>query len=69
MSENKKHKLIIEETNSPDKNEDICNINLESEYKNSCVENKLTKNCNKFLLKKELFERKCLQTLPEEEHS
>jgi len=69
MSENKKHKLIIEETTSTDKNEDICNINLESEYQDSCSENNLTKNCNKFLLKKELVERKCLQTLPEEEHN
>ena len=69
MSENKKHKLIIEEITSPDKNEDICNINLESEYQDSCSENKLTKTCNNFLLKKELVERKCLQTLPEEENN
>ena len=29
-------------------NGDVCNIDLENEYKSSCGENNLTKNCNKF---------------------
>jgi superfamily II DNA or RNA helicase len=82
MSQNKKHKLIVEEesindtstTSMPDvqgvsgvSNEtksSVCNVDLEGEFKSSCGENKLTKVCNKFILKKEALERKCLQEMP-----
>ena len=62
MSENKLTNLI----DNTENNTNICNINLESEYHNSCGENTLSKSCNKFLLKKELVERKCLETIPDE---
>ena len=43
--------------------EDSCNINLEPEYsKLNCTEdNYYSNSCNKFLLKKELVERNCLE--------
>jgi superfamily II DNA or RNA helicase len=89
MSQNKKHKLIVEEesindtstTSMPDipdvqgvqgvsteKERNVCNVDLEGEFKSSCGENKLTKPCNKFILKKEALERKCLQEIPDGEN-
>ena len=62
MPENKITNLI----DNTENNTNFCNINLESEYHNSCSENTLSKSCNKFLLKKELVERKCLETIPDE---
>lgn len=39
----------------------MCNYNLEQDYKKSkCDENKYSNECNRFLLKKELIERTCL---------
>jgi len=55
-------------------NTDYCNTNLEKEYdaintSQKCNENgiiRYTNDCNKFLLKKELIERKCLLQNPDE---
>ena len=55
-------------------NTDYCSSNLEKEYENinatqKCNENDIihyTNDCNKFLLKKELTERKCLLQNPYE---
>lgn len=55
-----------EDTNNINDNMNVCNVDLENEYINSCGENTLTKSCNKFILKKELVERKCLELHPDE---
>ena len=51
--------------------EDSCNINLEPEYsKLNCTEdNYYSNSCNKFLLKKELVERNCLEEEGEDTNS
>ena len=41
-----------EDTNNINDNMNVCNVDLENEYINSCGENTLTKSCNKFILKK-----------------
>ena len=47
-----------------------CDINLESEYKIKCSDDALySKECNKFMLKKELIETQCLNENPEENSS
>ena len=53
---------------SNEKERNVCNVDLESEFKSSCGENNLTKLCNKFILKKEALERKCLQEMPDGEN-
>jgi hypothetical protein len=62
----------IEEEIVSKENVDYCKINLEKDYENinskkKCNENdyySYSKDCNKFLLKKELVERKCLTQEP-----
>ena len=59
-------------SSSPDKSSEIqddpCNYDLEEEYKMSkcSPDNYSSNSCNKFLLKKELVERKCLEENPNE---
>jgi len=74
----KKRLLIVEDSENSNtlqnsnKNQDFCrSLNLETEYKNSCgnnQENYFSNDCNKFLLKKEFIERKCLLEEPENEN-
>lgn len=51
-----KKKIIIEEKNQNTN----CSVDLEKEYTDSCGMDETSNECNKFLLKKELVERKCL---------
>ena len=68
-----KKKIIIDDSEemSFETNKNYCNINLEDEYKRDCGDNKKNylSGCNKFLLKKELIERKCLLEEPDDENS
>jgi len=59
------------EIKGQEKIEDSCNVNLEPEYSNlNCNEdNYYSNNCNKFLLKKELVERNCLEEEGEDENT
>ena len=58
MSKIEENGILLEEE---DKN-NSCNTDLESEYNklNCGANNYYSNNCNKFLLKKELVERNCL---------
>ena len=53
-------------TNKPDENIDFCKFDLRSEFKdlNCDDENYYSSDCNKFLLRKELVERKCIEEDP-----
>ena len=53
------------------KQKNICGINLKKEFEQlKCSdENLYSKECNKFMLKKELIENKCLNETPEENSS
>jgi hypothetical protein len=68
-----KKKIIIDDSEemSSETNKKYCNINLENEYKVECGDSKnnYSSECNKFLLKKELMERKCLLEEPDDENS
>lgn len=70
---NVKKKIIIDdsENNSPDSTKNYCNIDLENEYKVECGDSKnnYSSECNKFLLKKEFIERKCLLEQSDDENS
>ena len=55
---------------SSNSTKDDCDENLEKSFKESkCEENKYSTDCNKFLLKKEFIERKCLSKEEEENDS
>ena len=75
LKEEIKQKALVEAPELQEENDikqkNICGINLKKEYEQlKCSdENLYSKECNKFLLKKELIENQCLNENPEENSS